>query len=88
MISQNTSAENGGGESAIKIVNSAQGDLLLYAAHGEILLQNNVELKEVTAYRVHLQNSAKVTYESGLANALFLSGPSGGYTLDKWYPLK
>ena len=84
IVSQNESAENGGGEIAIEVENSAEGDLLVYAAHGEILLKNNVDLHEVTAYRIHLQNSAQVVYQSGLANQLFTTGPSGGFSINSW----
>lgn len=78
LISQNNSSESGGSEIAIELKNSASGDLLLYAPHGEILQQNNNDLREITAYKIHLKNNAKVIYESGLANLLFTSGPSGG----------
>jgi len=84
MISQNGSAENGGPNVAINASQSVGGDLLIYAPHGEILLQNTVNLKEVTAYRTHLLNSAQVIYKTGLANLLFNSGPAGGYDIDMW----
>lgn len=84
LLSQNRSAEDGGNETAINFANSAQGELLAYAGHGEILMQNSVSLKEVSAYRIRLKNSAKVIYETGLADLIFTSGPSGGYTLDSW----
>lgn len=87
-ISQNNSAESGGGEKAIKVSNTVSGDLLVYSNHGEILLKNSVNLKEVTAYRIRLQNTANVVYETGLANALFSSGPGGGYTISKWEETK
>jgi len=84
LISQNSSAENGNFEKAIEMNNTVNGDLLVYAGHGEILLKNNITLKEVTAYRVRLTNSAEVIYELGLANLLFMSGPGGGYEIDSW----
>lgn len=87
LVSQNESAETGGGVSAIEMQNNATGDLLLYAAHGEINLENNVDLKEVTAYRVRLENRATVEYETGLANLIFTSGPSGGYEIKSWDPV-
>lgn len=83
-VSQNNSAESGGSEKAISVKNSANGDLLVYAGHGEIELQNNVDLKEVTAYRIRLKNSAEVIYESGMADLIFSSGPGGGYIFDAW----
>ncbi len=88
LISQNQSAESGGSEKAIIIQNSASGDLLLYAGHGEILLQNSINLREVTGYRVRLQNSAQVIYESGLASLLFESGPTGSFSVGSWREVK
>ncbi len=87
LFSQNNRAENGGngsGEEAITAKQSVSGGVLLYAAHGEIHLYNSVSLKEVTAYRLRLSNSAQVVYDTGLVNLLFTSGPSGGYVFDKW----
>ena len=60
------------------------GKLLVYAGHGEINLKNDINLKEVTGYKITIQNNAQVVYESGLANLLFSSGPSGGYFVDSW----
>ncbi len=84
LISQNNSAETGGSESAITASNSASGDLLLYAGHGKIEVNNNVSLKEVTGYQIELNNSANIIYQTGLANLIFSSGPSGGYLFDTW----
>ena len=84
IVSQNKSAETGGSNAAITISNSAGGKLLLYAGHGLVQLSNSVTLKEVTAYKISVNNSAEVIYESGLANLLFSSGPAGGYVFDKW----
>ncbi len=84
MLSRNNSAEGGGNEEAIYVDNSASGDFVAYAGHGKVLIANSVSLKEVTAYRVHLKNSASVTYETGLANLLFTSGPSGAWSVGGW----
>lgn len=84
MLSQNKSAEQGGGEKAIEVKNSVSGALLVYAGHGEIQLQNNIKVKEVSAYRIRLKNSAEVRYETGLANLIFTAGPGGGYVFDRW----
>lgn len=84
LVSQNNSSEQGGSEVAINIKNSATGKFLTYAGHGEILLENSASLKEITAYKIHLKNSANVTYESGLQSLLFSTGPSGGYEITSW----
>jgi hypothetical protein len=83
IISQNESAEQSGSEVAIEIQNNAEGDLLLYAKHGEILIQNNAVLTSVTAYKVHTKNNSEVIYESGLDSVLF-EGSSGGYEISEW----
>ncbi|MDP2593631.1 MAG: hypothetical protein Q8P52_03220 [bacterium] len=83
-ISQNNDAEGGGNNIAIEAKNSVNGDLLLYAGHGLIELQNSISLKEVSAYRIRTKNTAEVIYETGLANLLFSAGPGGGYDLDFW----
>lgn len=84
VVSQNNSSELGGSEKAISVENSANGDLLLYASHGEVHIKNSARLKEVTGYKVHLSNSAEVTYETGLASLLFSAGPGGSWTIAEW----
>ncbi|MFZ2303482.1 MAG: hypothetical protein WAV98_01670 [Minisyncoccia bacterium] len=84
LISENKSASIGGAENAIDIQNNAAGDLLLYARLGNILLQNNASVKEVTGYKLTLKNNANVIYSSGLQNALFTSGPGGVWGIQDW----
>lgn len=83
-LSQNNSAENGGSVKAIEAGNSARGDLLLYAGHGEIVLKNSIKLNQVTGYRLTLENSTIVEYETGLASILFDSGPGGTWNILSW----
>lgn len=78
LISQNKSAETGGNEEAISLDNSASV-MVAYAAHGLIPIENSVSLKEVTAYKVILKNTASVTYDTGLPNVVFESGPGGSW---------
>ena len=84
LISRNESAEQGGGEVGINITNSTGGKLLLYTNHGEIRIRNSVSLTEITAWRLRLQQSSNVIYDSGLASAIFYIGPGGGYVIDTW----
>ena len=62
----------------MELTNSASA-MIAYAAHGLIPLENTVSLKEVTAYKIHLKNSANVRYDTGLANVVFDSGPGGSW---------
>ena len=77
------SQKEGVGSDAIKTSNSSAA-AILYAGEGQIEISNNAALKEVTAYKLEINNSATVTYESGLANNNFSSGPSGGYEILEW----
>lgn len=80
-ISQNNSAENGGSNEAIEVKNTVSGDLLVYAGHGEIELENNINLREVTAWRVKAKNSAEINYKTGLGSTLFPAGPGGSWAV-------
>jgi len=71
------------GSNAIKTSNSS-ATAILYAGEGEIEIGNSAALKEVTANKLKITNSATVTYESGLANTNFSSGPSGSWVIDSW----
>lgn len=84
VISQNNDAENGGSGKAIEVQNEAIGDLLVYASHGKILIHNNVNLKEVTGYKIEARNNAKVIYETGVSNLLFTSDLSSGFNINNW----
>lgn len=84
LISENIGASQGTPNEAIVVKNGAGGDLLLYARLGDILLQGTAAVKEVTGYKITLQNSANVTYASGLQNSLFTSGPGGSWVISDW----
>lgn len=84
LLSENTGASQGNANEAIELEEGAQGDILLYARLGDILLKNNASVNEVTGYKISLQNSANVTYATGLQNALFTSGAGGTWTIQDW----
>lgn len=84
LISKNNNAETGGDDDTINSENGVSGKVILYAPHGKINLENNSNIKGASAYKIKLGNSARITYEIGIANLLFTSGPSGGYHIDNW----
>jgi len=77
------SQKEGTASDAIKTSNNS-ATAILYAGEGQIEISNSAALKEVTAYKLEINNSATVTYESGLANNNFSSGPGGGYDILSW----
>jgi len=68
---------------AVDLHNNASG-AIIYAGNGFVRLHNNVEVREITAYKLELDNNAVIKYETGLANATFSSGPSGGWRILTW----
>lgn len=81
MISQNGDAENGGTHNVDALtMNNGSSALVAYASHGRITLSQSTGVKEVTAYKIVLANSAQVTYDSGLPSTIFESGTGGSWT--------
>ncbi|MBI3572231.1 hypothetical protein HY091_01710 [Candidatus Kaiserbacteria bacterium] len=78
LISQNNSAEAGGAVVALSL-NQGASALVAYASHGLASLSQSVNVKEVTAYKIALTQSASVTYDTGLPNTIFQSGPGGSW---------
>ncbi len=68
---------------AIDIQNHA-GTAILVAPYGKINFSNDAGAKEAIANSIHMQNDSTLTYESGLINVNFVSGPSGGYGISSW----
>lgn len=76
-ISTSTSAN------AISVYNNA-GSVILYAPHGTAVLSNNATADQITAYKIIMGSNATVTYNSGLINQNFSTGPSGTWQIDSW----
>jgi hypothetical protein len=87
IASRNDAAENNNSTIAIRVGNSSAAPIY-FAPHGAIDLYNNISLKEVTGYKLQMSNAATVTYESGLANVQFSSGPSGGWGINTWQEIQ
>lgn len=68
---------------SIDLHNNVTG-AIFYAAHGLLNIHDGVGISEATAYKMHLDENANVTYDAGLANVNFSSGPSGGYDVKYW----
>ncbi len=71
------------GSPAIDVMNTAEG-AVFYASDGMIRLHNNADIHEAVGWKIYLDNNAEITYETGLANLLFSSGPSGGWKTIEW----
>jgi hypothetical protein len=71
------------GANAIDI-SGAAGAVVLIAQNGTINFTGSASAKQATGYRITLTGATTVTYESGLANINFSSGPSGSWTIASW----
>lgn len=83
VISMNSDGENGGSDDAIFMKNNSTGELVLYAPHGILKLDNSAYMRQATAWRIHLANSATVEFDNGLANPIF-SGTGGTLVIEEW----
>lgn len=68
---------------AINVLNNASG-AIFYTTSGLIYLNNNMVAREITGYKVQIQNNAVIQYESGLQNASFTSGTGGSWEVAGW----
>ena len=65
------------------IHNNASG-AIFYVGKSMANLHNGVNVSEITAYKLQLDNNAVVTYEQGLQNSSFSSGPGASFDIIDW----
>jgi len=71
------------GEPAITIQNKFEADIL-YAQNGWLVVKDTVDMREVSGYGIHIKNNAEITYEVGLQDVAFSSGPGGSWEVTSW----
>lgn len=71
------------GSSAITISGGA-GAVIVYAPTGTINISGGASLKEATGYKMLISGGSSITYESGLTNNNFSTGPSGSWIVEDW----
>jgi hypothetical protein len=64
-------------------INGGNSSSILYAPYGAIYLSGGSNLREASAYKVVMDGGAILTYETGVANPFFSSGPSGSFSVVK-----
>lgn len=79
---------NSNSSSAISIGNGNTTEVILYAQNGTIQMGNNANVRSLTANTIALGNNTVLNYTQGLLDAVFNSGPSGGYQIDGWKDVK
>ena len=69
--------------SAISI-SGGSGAVIAYAPYGAVSVTGGAALKEATGYKLNVAGGSSITYESGLTNNNFSSGPSGTWNVNSW----
>jgi hypothetical protein len=65
-------------------ISGGAGAVIVYAPNGTINISGGAALKEATGYKMFISGGSSITYESGLANNNFSSGPSGSWSVQTW----
>lgn len=65
-------------------ISGGAGAVIVYAPYGTISISGGASLKEATGYKLSVTGQSSITYESGLTNNNFSSGPSGSWSIDSW----
>ena len=65
-------------------VSGGSGAVIVYAPDGTIRITGGASLKEATGYRIYVSGGSSITYESGLTDNNFSSGPSGSWSINSW----
>lgn len=68
-------------------VSGGSGAVVLNAQKGTIDLSGSAAINEATANQLIVDGNTTVTYQSGLANPNFSTGPSGGFNITDWREL-
>lgn len=56
---------------------------IIYAPNGSFDVKNGGDFKELSAQKIYFKNGSTLSYQSGLANSVFSSGPGASWTLQK-----
>ena len=72
---------------AIDVSNNVEA-AIFYASNGIIHLHNNIDIREATGYKLALDNNAVISYETGLENVNFTSGPGGSWRVENWQEIE
>ena len=78
------STKNDTANPVVDIRNNTAGFAIYYANSGLIYLKNNMCAREVTGYKIQIENNAIIQYESGLEETNFSSGPGGSWEVTDW----
>jgi len=62
---------------------NGSNSMILYAGKGKIVVKNNAALKEVTGWKLQMDNNSTISYDTGLASLFFSTGSQGAFNAIK-----
>ena len=65
-------------------ISGGAGAVIAYAPNGTVAISGGASLKEATGYKMTISGGSSVTYEAGLTNNNFSSGPAGTWNVSSW----
>lgn len=71
------------GDNAVE-VSGGTGAVVINAQKGTLEFSGGAQAKQATAHKIIMSGGTTVTYESGLVNPVFDSGPSGAWNINSW----
>jgi hypothetical protein len=65
-------------------ITGGSGAVIVYAPYGTISMSGGTDVNAMSSQYITISNGATVNYNSGLVNAEFSSGPTGGWNVSNW----
>lgn len=86
MIVSNSTCPTGGSCSSSPAIDmsGSGGAVILNAQKGTINFSGSANANEATANAITMSGSTVITYQTGIVNANFSTGPSGGFNISSW----
>ncbi|MEK7588623.1 MAG: hypothetical protein AAB438_02280 [Patescibacteria group bacterium] len=73
---------------AIQVTTAISGDVLLYALHGNISVEQTGVFRVLSGFKLTAKNAAMVGFRAGVIDPIFSSSPDGGWASTSWREVK
>jgi hypothetical protein len=65
-------------------ISGAAGAMIMNAQKGTLYITGSGHLNQATANMIKMDGNTRITYESGIVDTSFTSGPTGGWNISGW----
>jgi hypothetical protein len=65
-------------------ISGGAGAVIVFSPYGTTNVSGGASLKEAISYKLNVTGGSNITYETGLVNTNFSSGPSGSWSFSDW----